>query len=373
MVSGIADGRRRRHGVRPARARLRGARLRGRIFPPARAALSALAAGGAGRGAALAVRGLVLLVRVVGGAPLPRWTYVVGPLAGALLWPLVTVLLQWPQRPQRSRRSAEATSDAPSVHPTRAVRRALCAAELEIPSASCFLFRRRLMIAGVLMLVGFGGLSRPLRLSAGHPARALPDARREQPHRHRADRAQSRRHHRPQRRRARAELFGLHARDHPVAREESRRDDRRASPDRRGPAARPQALQAPARGDQELREPAAAHAPVRRGSRALRGQPLPLSRRRDQGAAVPPVSLRRARLACDRLYRPHQRRRRRAHRRLGRDRQLQGLRLHRQGRHRALLRARAARHHRLSRRSRSTPAAAPCARCRARRRSRATT
>src|SRR5438093_9588315 len=45
---------------------------------------------------------LVLLVRVVGGAPLPRWTYFVGPLTGALLWPLVSVLLQWPQRPVRS-------------------------------------------------------------------------------------------------------------------------------------------------------------------------------------------------------------------------------------------------------------------------------
>jgi cell shape-determining protein MreD len=39
---------------------------------------------------------------VVGGAPPPRWTYVVGSLTGALLWPLVTALLQWPQRPQRS-------------------------------------------------------------------------------------------------------------------------------------------------------------------------------------------------------------------------------------------------------------------------------
>ena len=45
--------------------------------------------------------GLVLLVRVVGGAPLPRWTYVMGPLVGAFLWPVVTVLLQWPQRPRR--------------------------------------------------------------------------------------------------------------------------------------------------------------------------------------------------------------------------------------------------------------------------------
>ena len=45
---------------------------------------------------------LVLLVRVVGGAPLPRWTYVVPPLVGALLWPLISVLLQWSQRPARS-------------------------------------------------------------------------------------------------------------------------------------------------------------------------------------------------------------------------------------------------------------------------------
>jgi rod shape-determining protein MreD len=45
---------------------------------------------------------LVLLVRVVGGAPLPGWTYVVASLTGALLWPLASVLLQMPQRPVRS-------------------------------------------------------------------------------------------------------------------------------------------------------------------------------------------------------------------------------------------------------------------------------
>jgi rod shape-determining protein MreD len=44
---------------------------------------------------------IVLLVRSVGGAPLPRWTYVVPPVVGALLWPAVTLALQWPQRPQR--------------------------------------------------------------------------------------------------------------------------------------------------------------------------------------------------------------------------------------------------------------------------------
>ena len=45
---------------------------------------------------------LVLLVRYVGGAPLPRWTYAAPPFVGALLWPVVSVLLQWPQRPARS-------------------------------------------------------------------------------------------------------------------------------------------------------------------------------------------------------------------------------------------------------------------------------
>ena len=45
---------------------------------------------------------LVLAVRVIGGAPLPRWTYVVPPVVGALLWPALTVVLQWPQRPTRS-------------------------------------------------------------------------------------------------------------------------------------------------------------------------------------------------------------------------------------------------------------------------------
>jgi rod shape-determining protein MreD len=45
---------------------------------------------------------LVLLVRVVGGAPLPGWRLFVPALTGAVLWPLVSVLLQMPQRPVRS-------------------------------------------------------------------------------------------------------------------------------------------------------------------------------------------------------------------------------------------------------------------------------
>src|SRR3989441_3773562 len=45
---------------------------------------------------------LVLLIRIVGGATMPRWTYAVPPLLGALLWPLVSAVLQWPPRPPRS-------------------------------------------------------------------------------------------------------------------------------------------------------------------------------------------------------------------------------------------------------------------------------
>lgn len=45
---------------------------------------------------------LVLLTRFVGGASMPGWTFFVPSLVGALLWPLLSVLLQWPQRPARS-------------------------------------------------------------------------------------------------------------------------------------------------------------------------------------------------------------------------------------------------------------------------------
>jgi len=45
---------------------------------------------------------LVLFVRVFGGAPMPRLVFFAPPLAGALLWPVLSVLLQLPQRPVRS-------------------------------------------------------------------------------------------------------------------------------------------------------------------------------------------------------------------------------------------------------------------------------
>ena len=52
VVRGTADGCRRRDGVRPACVGVRAARLRRGVFPPPRSALSAVAAGGAGRGSA---------------------------------------------------------------------------------------------------------------------------------------------------------------------------------------------------------------------------------------------------------------------------------------------------------------------------------
>jgi rod shape-determining protein MreD len=46
----------------------------------------------------LVAQGVALLIRVAAGAEFPGWPIVVGPLAGALLWPLVTWLLLLPQR-----------------------------------------------------------------------------------------------------------------------------------------------------------------------------------------------------------------------------------------------------------------------------------
>lgn len=46
----------------------------------------------------LAAQGVVLLVRLGAGAGFPGWALAVGPLLGALLWPLVTWVLLIPQR-----------------------------------------------------------------------------------------------------------------------------------------------------------------------------------------------------------------------------------------------------------------------------------
>ena len=45
-----------------------------------------------------AAQSLVLIVRIVAGDPFPGWAIYVSPLAGALLWPVVSWLLILPQR-----------------------------------------------------------------------------------------------------------------------------------------------------------------------------------------------------------------------------------------------------------------------------------
>ena len=46
----------------------------------------------------LVAQGVVLLVRLAAGNSFPGWPIVVGPLAGAILWPVITWLLLLPQR-----------------------------------------------------------------------------------------------------------------------------------------------------------------------------------------------------------------------------------------------------------------------------------
>ncbi len=219
LVARTDDGRRRCDGVRPACAGVRGARVRRRLFSPARAALPALAAGGAGGRAAAALRaGSCCWCASSAARPLPRWTYVVGSLTGALLWPLVTGAAAMAAAPAALAVGALANRFIMRrlfTQRGRAARLLAAGAQeprargLSLPPAAAD--RRRADARRVRRAV------RPLLLPAGHPARPLPDAGREQSRRDRADRAQPRRDHRPQRRRARAELLGLHAGDRAVA------------------------------------------------------------------------------------------------------------------------------------------------------------
>ena len=104
LVHGAADGRRRRHGLRPARARLRVPRLCRRVLPPPRAALSRSGSRRC-RSALLLLlcAALVLLVRVVGGAPLPAVdVFRLRARRARCCGRSLSVLLQMPQRPVRS-------------------------------------------------------------------------------------------------------------------------------------------------------------------------------------------------------------------------------------------------------------------------------
>jgi len=46
----------------------------------------------------LAAQGVLVLVRLVAGAGFPGWAVVIGPLLGAILWPVLSWLLLMPQR-----------------------------------------------------------------------------------------------------------------------------------------------------------------------------------------------------------------------------------------------------------------------------------
>lgn len=50
----------------------------------------------------LVAQGVTLVVRLAAGDAFPGWAIVVGPLAGALLWPVVTWMLLLPQRRQQA-------------------------------------------------------------------------------------------------------------------------------------------------------------------------------------------------------------------------------------------------------------------------------
>jgi rod shape-determining protein MreD len=46
----------------------------------------------------LFAQAVAALVRLAAGAEFPGWTLAVGPIVGALLWPVVTTVLLMPQR-----------------------------------------------------------------------------------------------------------------------------------------------------------------------------------------------------------------------------------------------------------------------------------
>jgi hypothetical protein len=134
----------------------------------------------------------------------------------------------------------------------------------------------RRLFAGALVLWRLRPAVGALRLAAGRAARLLPDARRGQPHLAGAGRAQPRPHRRPQRRGAGAQLLGLHAGDHAVARA---RPGATIDELARWSTSRPRDRKRFRKliEESKLRLAADPHPPDRRGGGALHRQPLPLS------------------------------------------------------------------------------------------------
>ena len=134
-------------------------------------------------------------------------------------------------------------------------------------------FQFRLGVAGAVVLGAFGCCSAALRLPPGRPARLLPDQGRGQPHLDRPGRAEPRADPGPQRRRARAQLFRLHARDHAAARWPTSKPTINELADvveiQPRTASASGKLREEIKGAESLPDP---HAPDRRGSGALRGE-----------------------------------------------------------------------------------------------------
>ena len=181
------------------------------------------------------------------------------------------------------------------VHLARAAatdgdRAASARSEVRNPERELFFFRRRLAIAGALVFIAFAGLFARFVYLQVAQAQPLRDARRIEPHRHRADRAEPRRHHRSQRRRARAELFGVHARDPAVARREPRR--RRSTSWRRSSTSARATASASASCSTSRR--------TSRACRCARGSPTRRSRASPSIATASPAS--RSRRGCSGNY-----------------------------------------------------------------------
>ena len=165
------------------------------------------------------------------------------------------------------------------------------APELRNPERELYLFRRRLVARGRSSCSRCSGPRRALLLPAGDRARTLPNARRDEPDRDRSDRSRTAASSRDRNGIVLAQSYSAYTLEIQPSRVKNLEEtiDALAEIVDIQPRDRKRFQQAPRR-IEEFREPAAAHPADRRRSRALRGEPLPVSRRRDQGAAVPPVS-----------------------------------------------------------------------------------
>ena len=282
VVRRFGDGRRRRDAVRTARARLRGAGIRRRLFPPPRVAVPALAASRAGRRASCVVRGARAARtrrrrRAAAAMDLRRAAGRRRACCGRSCPCCCNI--RSARRIRRRRVEGRAMMRAYSFRfdVTAASAARGSGSDFSNAERDRFHFRRRLGFAGGFWCsLAFAGTLRALLLLAGHRAQAFPDAGGDQPDRDRPDRAESRRGHRPQWCRARAKLLRLHAGDHAVAR--SRTWTRRSTRSREIVDVRDRDRKRFRKFDggvEELREPAASHALVRRRGRALRRASLP--------------------------------------------------------------------------------------------------